>query len=337
MRSFVSLLILVCALRLTADSTPAVAAATVWREARPLMGTLVDIQLEGQDEQALRRAADGAYREMQRLTDMMSHYDPNSAVSEINRQAGVTPVVVAPELIEVLQMARRVSEATGGAFDVTIGALSVWRFDANAPRAPTPAAIEAQRTLVNYRDVIIDELNKTVMLKRRGMQLDLGGIAKLYILDAGMRTLRRHGIASAMINGGGDVVVIGPHRAHPWRIGIRDPRDRRATRGVIELREGFVVSSGNYERYFEQGGRRFHHILDPHTGRPSQGLAHVTLAAPRLELVNGYGPAIMVLGYEGGRRLIERLPGIEAVLIRPRGTAWATPRLSHFLTPPPAP
>lgn len=309
------------------------AAAEAWREARPLMGTLVEIQAEGRDAQALRRAAAAAYREMARLTDLMSHYDPHSTVSEINRQAGIAPVAAASELIEVLKMARRVSEATRGAFDVTVGALDAWRFDAEQPAVPDAATIARQRALVNYRDVVIDEARGTVFLRRRGMRLDLGGIAKLYILHAGADALRRHGLGCAMIDGGGDIEAIGRSCAQPWRIGIRHPRRRGALLGVIELRDGFVVSSGDYERYFERGRRRYHHVLDPRTGRPAEGLMHVTLVAPALERVNGYGAALMVLGDGRGRALIERMPGVEALLVSSRGTIWATPGLRHLFPP----
>lgn len=307
------------------------AEVATWREARPLMGTLVDLQLEGADERLLRQAADAAYREMQRLTDIMSHYDRNSTVSRINQLAGVAPVAAAPELIEVLRMARRVSEATQGAFDVTVGALSAWRFDADAPRPPSAATLAAQRRLVDYRDVLIDDARGTVFLKRPGMRLDLGGIAKLYILHAGMNVLRRHGVQRAMINGGGDVVAIGGARAPPWRIGIRHPRRPHQLLGVIELREGFVVSSGDYERFFERDGRRYHHVLDPRTGRPSMGLAHVTLVGRTLESLNGYSAALMVLGYERGRELIERMPGLEGLLVAEDGRIWANPGLKDSL------
>lgn len=294
------------------------------------MGTLVEIRAEGAVRGDLKRAADAAYREMARLARIMSHYDSSSVVSEINRQAGIRPVPAPPELIEVLKMAREVSRATAGAFDVTVGTLG-WRFDPRDPVIPDADALAARRERVNYRDVILDEARGEVFLRRRGMRLDLGGIAKLYILHAGMNVLRHHGVESALIDGGGDVEVMGAARERPWRIGIRHPRERDTLLGVIELRRGFVVSSGDYERYFERRGRRYHHVLDPRTGRPAEGMAHVTLVGRTLEQVNGYSAALMVFGYDRARALIERRPGLEGLLIAGDGRTWASPMLRRRL------
>ena len=193
------------------------------RDLRPLMGTVVQVAVEGTDEALLKRATDAAYQEMSRLSDMMNHYNPQSVVSAINNAAGRQPVPVPPELMQVLTMARAVSERSHGAFDITVGSLKGWRFNPEHPELPTPAQITRQLPLVNYRHVILDETAGTVLLKQPGMRLDLGGIAKLYILDAGLKVLQKNGVAHAMLNGGGDVVVMGTTQGHPWRVGIRDP------------------------------------------------------------------------------------------------------------------
>ena len=304
------------------------------KELRPLMGTTVELTLLGPDRQALGTASAAAYREMQRLTDMLSHYDERSVVSEIGRAAVPRAVAAPPELREVLRMARRVSELTDGAFDITVGALKGWRFQPDAGRMPTAPEIRAALPLVDYRNVILDEASGAVFLRRPGMRLDLGGIAKLYILHAGMEVVRRHGIAHAMINGGGDVEVMGGNRGRPWRIGIRDPRapDRLLT--SLELSRGLVVTSGDYERYFLRNGRRYHHILDPRTGYPAQGPIQVTLVAQEFAEVNGLSAGIMVLGAERGRRLIEKRPGLEAIIVDRDAAVWVSPGLRERLDPP---
>lgn len=299
-----------------------------WRETRPLMGTLVEIQAEGPGEHRLRSAVRASYLEMYRLIKILSHYDPASVVSEVNRQAGTRPVTVPPELREVLTMARRVSVRSGGAFDITVGALKGWRFDSRHPRMPSPEEIRAQLPQVDYRRVRLDEAAGTVFLERPGMRLDLGGIAKLYILDAGMKTLIRHGIERALINGGGDVLVMSRSEDRPWRIGIRHPRREGELLGVIALERGLIVSSGDYERYFIRDGKRFHHILDPRTGYPAEGPHHVTLVADDLEAVNGLSAAIMVRGAAWGRALITQTPGLEGLIIDCDGTLWISPGLS---------
>lgn len=311
--------------------TPLAAAAQTWHEARPLMGTLVEVQLEGADSQALRRAAGAAYAEMARLTDMMSHFDPKSVVSAINRQAGIAPVAVPPELVEVLTMARRVSQATGGAFDVTVGALG-WRFGTEGTSIPDAHALARRRALVDYRDLVVDPARGTVFLRRRGMRLDLGGIAKLYILNAGMEVLGRQGVSRALINGGGDFVVTAPPGADPWRIGIRDPRRRGSVLGAIALRRGLVASSGDYERVVERDGRRLHHVIDPVTAQPAAGLTQVTLVGRTLAEVDGYSAALMVLGYDAARRFLEARANLEAVLVGADARRWSTPGIQ--ISPP---
>ncbi|MEW6331770.1 MAG: FAD:protein FMN transferase [Pseudomonadota bacterium] len=299
-------------------------AGAAYQETRPLMGTLVSVTVDDGPDQ-VREKVDAAYREMARLSDMMNHYNPDSVVSEINRQAGLRPVSVPRELMEVLVMARRVSERTGGAFDITVGTLKGWRFNPEHPAMPPAQELAAALPLVDYRNVVLDEKNRTVLLKRPGMRIDLGGIAKLYILDAGMQVLRRHGIAHAMLNGGGDVVAIGTRDGRPWRIGIRHPRREGELLATVELTQGWVVTSGDYERYFIRDGRRYHHILDPRTGYPVAGPQQVTLVGEDLSNLNGFSSAIMVLGTEKGRKLLGRLAGVDALIVEPDGRVWVTP------------
>lgn len=303
------------------------------REARPLMGTLVEVSVEGRDAAALRTAVDAAYAEMTRLADMMSHYSETSVVSAISRAAGRHPVAVPPELMAVLRMARTVSERSDGAFDITVGALKGWRFDPRQPGLPTRAEIAAQLPKVNYRRLRLDAAAGTAFLELPGMRLDPGGIAKLPILHAGMQVLERHGVRDALINGGGDVEVMGRTRGRPWRIGIRDGHRPDRLYGTVEISRGFVVSSGDYERAFERGGRRYHHILDPRTGYPVQAVRGVTLIGTRLEDLNGLSAAIMVLGPERGRLLIEAAPRVDGIIFAADGSTWASPKLAERIEP----
>jgi thiamine biosynthesis lipoprotein len=280
------------------------------QDARPLMGTVVEVIAEAADPGMLQAAAEGAFREMQRFTDTMSHYDPASTVSAINEAAGVRWVAAPPELIEVLRQARRVSERTGGAFDITVGALRAW----GEKRVPSAEELAPELRRVDYRKVRIS--GDRVFLAERGMRIDPGGIAKLYILEAGRRVLEARGVPRALVNGGGDVVA---HSAgEPWRVGVRDPRARGQLLGVVLLERGVVASSGDYERP--------HHVIDPRTGRPAEGVRGVTLVAPGIEPANGLGPAIMVLGAERGRALI-RAAGIQGLIVDSRGELWTSPGL----------
>jgi thiamine biosynthesis lipoprotein len=301
-------------------AAPALAARV--QDARPLMGTVVQITAEGPREDALVAAVEGAYREMHRLSDLMNHYDPKSVVSALNDAAGQRPVAAPRELRQVLAMARAVSARTGGAFDVTVASVRGWRFRRDDPALPSAAEVAQQLQLVDWRRLVLDDKAGTAFLERAGMRMDLGGIAKLYILEAGARVLERSGATRALLNGGGDVVAAGDAHAAAWRVGVRDPRAPERLLGVVELRRGFVASSGDYERYFERDGRRYHHILDPRTGYPAEGPRGVTLVAERLEAVNGLGVAIMVLGRQEGARLVEATPGLDALIVDRDGSVW---------------
>ncbi len=302
-------------------------AAEALREARPLMGTLVELNVEPAAGETARAhaAVDAAFREMQRLSDMMNHYDPNSAVSAINAAAGRAVVRVPAELMAVLRMAQAMSQRSDGAFDVTVASLRGWRFRADDPRVPPPAEIAAQLPLVNWRDLRLDAGAQTASLARHGMRIDLGGIAKLYIVHAGLQVLERYGVARALVNGGGDVAASGGSRARPWRIGVRDPRTPERLLGVLRIERGFVVSSGDYERAFVREGRRYHHILDPRSGTPASGPHGVTLFGERLEAVNGLGVAIMVAGRAQGERWLARDDAVEGLIVDADGALWMSP------------
>lgn len=306
--------------------------ATV-HESRPLMGTVVELRAEGESEPALASAVGAAYREMMRLSDMMNHYDPRSVVSAINDAAGLRAIAVPPELVGVLAMSQRLSARTGGAFDITVGALRGWGFRPGEERVPSSDELAAQRAKVDYRKLALDPRAGTASLAERGMRIDLGGSAKLYILDAGMRTLVHHGVARAMVNGGGDVQVIAPPRERPWRVGIRDPLAPDRLVGVAEVRQGFISSSGDYERHFIRDGKRYHHILDPRTGSPSIGPRGVTLIGTDLEAVNGLSVAIMVLGKAAGIQLIEATSGLDAMIVDRDGSVWMTQGFRSRLKP----
>lgn len=311
---------------------PALADPKVQQASRDLMGTRVDITVQGGDVDASGSAMNAAFAEMARLSDMMSRYRVSSAVSALHLAAGLQPVAMAPEMMAALKMAGQMSERSQGAFDITVGAFNGWNFDPAQTSIPDAAEIARELPLVNYRDLILDEKSASAYLRRRGMRIDLGGIAKLPILQAGMAVLKRHGINDAMINGGGDVLVSGQLQGRDWRVGLRDPRAPERILGVLALSEGFVAASGDYERCFVRNGRRFHHILDPKTGQPTIGPHGVTLVSRKLEDINGLGAAIMVAGAQAGRRLLEPLKGVDTLIVESDQRLWLSPGMASRLT-----
>lgn len=309
---------------------PALADPAVHRLSQPLMGTRVDIVVQCASASAASAGMSAALAEMARLERLLSRYRPDSEVGKLQRCAGRRATRVSPELFALLRTAADLSARSGGAFDVTIGAYSGWHFETPEVHVPDAGELARERPLVDYRQVILDETRGEVLLRRPGMRLDLGGIAKLPILDAGMRTLRRHGLHDAMINGGGDVIVSGQLQGRDWRVGVRDPHAPERLLGVLSISNGVVASSGDYERCFFRNGQRYHHVLNPRTGMPADGPHGVTLAASSVEAVNGLGAAIMVAGEAAGKQWLEPLRGVDA-LIAGAGQPWLSDGMSRRL------
>lgn len=293
------------------------------RASRTLMGTQVDIVTDGGDVRLLQAAMHKAFAEMQRLEAMMSRYQTGSVVQRIGAAAGQAPVAVPAEMFAVLQNAQRVFKESAGAFDPTVGALSGWQFEPGAQRMPTAAEIQAELRHVGGQHLQLDARTRTAFLAKPAMALDLGGIAKLPILDAGLRVLKQEGVGNALINGGGDVLAMGRLAGRPWRVGVRDPRQPEQMLGVIEVEGyGVVASSGDYERSFMHDGRRMHHVLNPKTGWPTQGVHGVTLFARNVEAVNGWGSALMVQGGSAAVEWSKHHLAVDLLTANAAGEVW---------------
>lgn len=301
-------------------------APPVQHDVRAAMGTRVRITVVHASPARRRQALDAAWAHLQARADAMSRYQPGNAVQALAAQAGRPgwqPVPAA--LLQVLQMAQATSAFTDGAYDATVGAYRDWHFEPDAaPRVVDGATLQAQRDAVDWRALQIDAARGAARLARAGMALDLGGIAKLPILQSTMQVLAAHDIHDAMIDGGGDVLCRGRLLGRDWRVGVRDPLAPQRLLGVLSLSDGVVASSGDYERGFDQGGRRWHHVLDPATGWPTRGVHGVALLAPDIESVNGLGTAIMVAGPDRARGWLAQRPQVQALVATPQGH-WSTP------------
>jgi thiamine biosynthesis lipoprotein len=301
---------------------PVQAKSDIHQASKVVMGTRLDLTLQGSGSIDLASAADAAFAEMARLADMMSRYRNDSVLNAINLAAGLQPVQVPAEMLQILKMAQQVSAASGGAFNATVGSLKDWNFDPAHPSLASAQQIAAQLPLVDAKGLVLNEKLGTAYLTKRGMRLDLGGIAKLPILQAGMHTLQAQGVKNAMLNGGGDVLVHGELNGRPWRVGLRDPRQPDQLLGVVALNEGFVAASGDYERFFMHEGKRMHHILDPKTGYPTQGPHGLALVSNNLAAINGLGAAIMVAGADAGKQRIAKLAQVDAMIVNADNQLW---------------
>jgi thiamine biosynthesis lipoprotein len=284
-----------------------------------VLGTLCRIELFGQPE-----LYDRLFARLYEIERIMSVTRADSEVSRINRAAGLAPVPVSPELFTVLERALYFAEASDGAFDPTVGPLvTLWGIGGDNPKVPDREELDAALALVNWKELELNggtgetagDVSATAFLRRRGMALDLGAIAKGFAADELVKLLREAGTKSAVIDLGGSIYVYGtrPRTRHfpagsektKWRVGIQNPLDDRgAYAGYLETDEGSVVTSGIYERFFTENGKRYHHILDTLTGFPVEnGLLAVTITAPSSMDADALSTAVFALGREKGGAL----------------------------------
>ena len=263
-----------------------------------------------------------------------------SGVLAINRQAGVAPVKVRADLILVLETALRYAELSGGAFDPTIGPLvKLWGIGTDRQRIPSDKEIAAALTLVNFRDLIVDRDSGTAFLRRKGMEIDLGGIAKGYAADEAARIAKEGKVKRGIIDLGGNILTLGwrgekGKELLPWRIGVQNPFGNRGEYiGKLTVHDTSVVTSGVYERYFENEGRRYHHILSTRDGYPvDNGLLSVTIVTERSMEADALSTSVFAMGFERGKALIDSIPGAEAVFVFADRSVKITEGLSGIFT-----
>jgi thiamine biosynthesis lipoprotein len=295
------------------------------------MGTLIDLTVWTDDASRAQAASTAVFDEFKRLDLLMSNWVDSSEVSRINAAAGVRAVQVSDEVLRVIALSQKVSRRTGGAFDITVGAYrGLWKFDQDLDGTlPDPATLAARRRLTGYRNLIVDSKRRTIKLRKKGMAITLGGIAKGYAVDRAAAILRDRGLDDFIVQAGGDLFVSGAKGAQKWRVGIRDPRGARdATFALTELQDRTFSTAGDYERGFVKDGVRYHHILDPKTGYPTRGCRSVTVIARDALTADAWDTTLFVLGPDRGLKLAEKLPDIEAVFVDDKNQVRVTSGLT---------
>jgi FAD:protein FMN transferase len=302
-----------------AEGTPAAASPDhKYIRTDKAMGTTVQLTFWTDDDEGAARASSAVFAELRRIDQLMTTWLPESDVSRINAAAGGKPVKVDAETIEVIEKSLEVAKATGGAFDITVGAFrGLWKFDQDMDGTlPSPQEIAARLPLVNYKYVIVDRKKRTVRLRKKGMAITLGGVAKGYAVDRAMKLLHEAGFVDFIIQAGGDMYVSGKKGADEWIVGIRDPRGARdAVFAVAKVEDRTFSTSGDYERGFVKDGVRYHHILDPDTGQPARRCRSVTVMARDAFIADAWDTAFFVLGTEKAMKLVEKLPELDAVIV----------------------
>jgi thiamine biosynthesis lipoprotein len=291
------------------------------------MGTVVEITLIGDDEETTKKAALKAFQEIKRIEYLMSPWIESSDVTRINRSAGNDGVKVCPETIEVIKRAKEVSKLSGGGFDITVGPLvHLWRKARERGIPPEMKEVKETLHLVNFRNLKTPYGGK-VLLKKKGMAMDLGGIAKGYAADRAFELLKGLGFRNLVVNAGGDLRVGGSKPDGPWFIGVQHPRDPEKIIARISLSDTAVATSGDYEKFFIHQGKRYHHILNPKTGFPAEGCQSVTLLYKEGTMADALATAIFVIGPEKGYALCQRLEGVDCLIVDKEGKVILSPGL----------
>jgi FAD:protein FMN transferase len=301
-----------------------------------IMGTQITVELWADDEAKADPAIDAVLDEMRHIDESMSTYKPTSEVSQVNARAADGPMKISKELFDLLVTAREYSVLTDGAFDITYASVG-YMYDFRKHIHPDEAQIDKALPAVNFRHVLLDPKNQTVQFSQKGVRIDLGGIAKGYSVDKGIEVLQSRGFTRAYVSAGGDSRIIGDRFGKPWMVGIRDPRKGEGsviTR--IPLADAAISTSGDYERFFEENGVRYHHIIDPRTGRSASKVRSATVIGPYATRTDGLSKTAFVLGPEKAMEIYNRIEDIDAIIVKLDGTVIYSKGMEPAKVPAPA-
>jgi thiamine biosynthesis lipoprotein len=321
------MLLTLAALAVTGAPVVTAAPEGAWyqREAA-IMGTRIAVELWAKTPAEGDAAIDAVMKEMQRVDILMSHYKPESQLSRINAHAGAGPVKVDRELFDLIALSLEYSRLTDGAFDITYASVG-YLYDYRKHLRPDEAQIEAHLAAVDWRSLELDPAQSTVRFARPGMRIDLGGFAKGYAVDRSIALLVARGIEHASVSAGGDTRILGDRFGRPWIVGIRHPDDPDRVILRIPLEDTALSTSGDYERYFDADGVRYHHIIDPRTGHSASKVRSATIIAATATQTDGLSKTAFVLGPEQALEVIARIPGVDAVFVGPDGKVYYSPGL----------
>ena len=287
------------------------------------MGTRIVVELWARQHAAGERAIDAVMAEMRRIDFAMSTYKPASEVSRVNARAAKGPVKISKELFDLLGTALEYSRITGGAFDITYASVG-FMYDFRARLRPTEQQIADALPAVNYHHLLLNRATRTVRFSQVGVRIDLGGIAKGYAVDCGIHILQRLGIKHALVSAGGDSRIIGDRFGKPWIVGIRHPDRKDEVIARLPLVDTAISTSGDYERYYDEDGVRYHHIIDPRTGHSARAVRSATILAATATRSDGLSKTAFVLGAEAAIKIYEGLGDVDAILVQPDGKVLYT-------------
>jgi thiamine biosynthesis lipoprotein len=259
-----------------------------------------------------------AIEEIRRIEKLLTTYNDDSQTNLINKNAGIEPVKVDPEVFNLIERSIGISRITQGAFDISYGSIdkSLWNFDKTMTTLPDAATALKMVHLIDYRNIILDKENSTIFLKEKGMRIGFGGIGKGYAAEKAKQILTNNNVQSGIINASGDLSAWGLQpNGKKWTIGVADPDAPNAAFSYMEISDKAVATSGNYEKFVNINGKKYSHTIDPKTGFPITGIKSVTIIASNAEFADAMATPIAVMGIKAGLYLIDQIPDLYCIII----------------------
>ncbi|MDC6385867.1 FAD:protein FMN transferase [Flagellimonas taeanensis] len=282
-----------------------------------LMGTRFEVTVVAPNEEIGYINIDEAVSEIQRIEKIISSWDENSETSLINKNAGIKPVKVSPELFGLIERSIRISEITDGAFDITYASMdNIWKFDGSMETAPKEEDIRKAVEKIGYQKIVMDPKNQTVFLPEPGMCIGFGAIGKGYAADKAKELMVSKDVKGGIINASGDLTTWGTKvTGEKWLVGIANPLSKDKVFSWLPVIESSVATSGNYEKFIILNGKKYSHIIDPRTGYPTTGINSVSIFAKQAELCDALATAVFIMGRDVGLHMINQMDGVEAVVV----------------------
>ncbi len=298
----------------------------IYKRTLKLMGSRFDITVIADDSLQAHKYIDVAVAEITRIEKLISEWDPSTQTSAINKNAGIKPVKVDQELFNLIERSIAISKLTDGAFDISYASMDkIWKFDGSMTKMPSEEAIKSSVSKIGYQNIILNKEEMTVFLKYPGMKIGFGAIGKGYSADKAKALLISQGVKGGIINASGDMNTWGKQpNGNDWKVAITNPFDKNKAFALLPIKEGAVVTSGDYEKYVTFNGKRYAHIIDPRTGYPATGVISTTVFAGSAELADALATSLFVMGVDAGINRINQLPNVECIIIDDKGNIFTS-------------
>ncbi|MCC6290369.1 MAG: FAD:protein FMN transferase [Chitinophagaceae bacterium] len=304
----------------------------LYKQTMKLMGNQFEISVVGRDSEWANRMIDLGVNEIQRIEKLLTTFNDNSETNFINRYAGEKPVQVSPEMFNLVRRSIRLSEITQGAFDISYGSIDkkLWNFDTTMTQLPDKRNAKRMVRLINYRNILLDEKEETVMLKEKGMRIGFGGIGKGYAAEMAKKLMKAAGVKSGIVNASGDLTCWGAQPdGSAWTIGIVNPNLRDKIFSYLSVADMAVATSGNYEKFIMIDGVKYSHTINPRTGLPVRGIKSVTIITPNAEIADAMATPVTIMGVKAGLDMINQIKNMEAIVINDDDIIYTSKNI-HF-------